>query len=93
VILLSCGGKPSREACNSPSEFCTKPASIERLFSLMGDTKTKKRNKMKTQKLQRTGQLDDVLCKRHFEPKGNGTNRDQIEDEEIVRAAESGVRQ
>ena len=32
--------------------FVPSSASVERLFSLMGDTKTKKRNKMTTKKLQ-----------------------------------------
>jgi len=32
--------------------FVSSSASIKQLFSLMGDTKTKKWNKMKTQKLQ-----------------------------------------
>jgi len=84
--------------------FVPSSASIEQLFSLMGDTKTKKQNKMKPQKLQdimyvksdlRRHQAKDGTArrrlKRHFgntEPKGNSTNRDQIEDEEIVRAAE-----
>jgi hAT family C-terminal dimerisation region len=89
--------------------FVPSSASIERLFSLMGDTKTKKRNKMKTQKLQDITYVKSDLrqrqakngtaqrrLKRHFgnstEPNGNrdGANRGQIEDEEIVRAAESG---
>jgi hypothetical protein len=66
----------------------------------------KKQNKMKTQKLQDIAYIKSYLRRRqaknrtawqrlkhHFrnaELKGNGANRDQIEDEEIVCAAESG---
>jgi len=86
--------------------FVPSSASIERLFSLMGDTKTNKRNEMKRQKLQdityiksdlRWHQAKNGTAQRHLkhhfgntEPKGNRTNRDQIEDEEIVHTAESG---
>ena len=66
-------------------------ASIEWIFSLMGDTKTKKQNKMKTKKLQDITYIkSDLQCcqaqngtahhclKRHFgnvEPNGGGAHR------------------
>jgi hypothetical protein len=87
--------------------FVPSSASIERIFSLMGDTKTKKRNKMKTKKLQDITYIKSDLrrrqarngtaqrrLKRHFgnaEPNGKATHRGRIEDEEIVRAAEDSI--
>jgi hypothetical protein len=87
--------------------FVPSSASIERIFSLMGDTKTKKRNKMKTKKLQDITYIKSDLrrrqaqngtarrrLKRHFgnvEPNGGGTHRGRIEDEDIVRAAEDSI--
>jgi len=80
--------------------FVPSSASIERIFSLMGDTKTKKRNKMKTKKLQDITYVKSDLrrrqakngtarrrLKRHFgnvEPKGKGTHRGRMKDEEII---------
>src|ERR1700730_4864004 len=74
--------------------FVPSSASIEQIFSLMGDTKTKKRNKMKTKKLQDITYVKSDLQHRqakngtarrrlkchfgNYEPKG--THRGRIKD-------------